>query len=65
MQSIVDLTKEDKSQANPDTMKNFNRIVQQQKSGEIHYLMSVHVLSVFLTFFLNIKKYLISYNYPE
>lgn len=45
-------------------MKNFNRTVQQQKSEEVNYLMSVNVLSVFLSLLLY-KKYLVSFNYPE
>lgn len=34
-QSIVDITKHDKMKANPEIVKKLNRILQQQKSGEV------------------------------
>lgn len=65
VQSIVNLTKEDKSKGNPHIMKNLTGNLQQRKSGEAPYLAPVNVLSIFLFLLLNIKTYLVSLNYPE
>lgn len=65
VQSIVNLTKEDKSKGNPHIMKNLTGNLQQRKSGEVPYLAPVNVLSIFLFLLLNIKTYLVSLNYPE
>lgn len=46
---------------NPDITKKLNGTVQQQKSGKVPYLTAVSFCSVFLTLFLNIRIYLVSF----